>query len=67
MSSTSTERTSFTSGRSIMLSMAVVLGALVIVLLECRYCFKIALWQKRYDDVKKWIKQARICGNVGIG
>ncbi|KAF4680391.1 hypothetical protein FOZ60_013580 [Perkinsus olseni] len=34
---------------------------------NAEYCFKMALWQKRYDDVKRWIKQARICGNVGIG
>ncbi|KAF4656405.1 hypothetical protein FOL47_009008 [Perkinsus chesapeaki] len=34
---------------------------------NAEYCFKVALWQKRYDDVKKWIKQARVCGNVSIG
>ena len=31
------------------------------------YYFKLALRARRYDEVKQWIKQGRLCGNVVIG
>ena len=36
--------------------------------LNCtEYLFKLALQQKNFDDVKMWIKNGRLCGNVVIG